>query len=128
MADVEIRGLRELGVVLLGAPDKLKWRVLRDATEGMAEVIQDAAEQNAPVFTGRLKRSIVRRRQRPVRDREWFKVAVRKSTYYWKFQEYGSSRNPAHPFMRPAVAEKGAEAVNVFKARFAAGVLKVMAK
>lgn len=28
-------------------------------------------------------------------------VAIRKNSYYWKFQEYGTRRHGAHPFLRP---------------------------
>lgn len=126
MADVQIRGLRELGVALTGAPDKLKWMVLRQATDAMAAVIQAEASRRAPVATGKLSKNIVRRRQRPVRDKELVKVAVRRRVYYWWFQENGSARNAAHPYLRPAVTAKANEATNVFKDIFAAGVRKVM--
>lgn len=126
MADVSIRGLRELGVVLVQAPNKLQWQVLKESTSAMARVVADEAIQRAPVYTGKLSRNIVSKRQRPTKDRELFKVAARKRVYYWKFQEFGSARNPAHPFLRPAVAAKANEAVNVFKQKFAAGVKRVL--
>lgn len=128
MASVEIKGLSELARVLDQAPNKLKWGVLRSATEGMAEVIQKSAMSRAPVRTGKLRRSIARRRQRPVRDVEWFKVAVRRSAFYWRFQEFGSSRNAAHPYLRPAVAQDGAKAIAVFRDKFREGVIKVMVR
>lgn len=126
MANVQIRGLRNLGVVLLSAPNKLQWQVLKEATGAMARVVADEAIVRAPRLSGRLSRNIVSVRQRPTKDRELYKVAVRRRVYYWKFQEFGSSRNAAHPFLRPAVENKAQTAVNVFKQIFANGVRRVM--
>lgn len=126
MANVTIRGLRELGAVLMQAPNKLQWQVLKESTHAMARVVADEAIQRAPVRTGKLSRNIVSVRQRPTKDRELFKVAARRRVYYWKFQEFGSARNPAHPFLRPALAAKAPEATAVFKRVFAEGVRRVM--
>lgn len=126
MAEVRIHGLRELGERLLAFPRKLQWRILKVSTEAAAQVLQDEASRLAPRRTGRLSRSIGRRRMRPTPDREWFKVSVRKKTYYWWFQENGSARNPAHPYLRPAAANKSREAVEAFKARFREGIAQVL--
>lgn len=60
--------------------------------------IQAGAQQRAPVDTGTLRASI---RASKVGPCHW-QVVV--GVDYGVYQEYGTVRNAAHPFMRPAVA------------------------
>lgn len=41
-------------------------------------------------------------------------AAAEKDAYYWRFVEFGTSKMPARPFLRPAFDAKKEEAVRVF--------------
>lgn len=73
--------------------------------KGLARVglrVQNAARQLCPVDTGRLRSSIV---SQPGRDARGPYVDVGTNVEYAPFVEFGTSRAPAQPFLRPALAE-----------------------
>lgn len=155
MAEIQIKGLRELKARLDSLPREIKksaivMRALHDA----AKVIRDEARRRAPVGTairyvgrgagkrrkdgtisgravvgGLLRSSIVEHTD----PHKWNSVVIRvrnkgiakingkirilrpgSSPGYWWLVEFGTSRMPAHPFMRPAFEAKKREAVTVF--------------
>lgn len=124
MADFKVRGLIELERTLRSFPDKVQSQILGSAVEGMAEIVEQEAEQLAPRRTGKLIRNIGRVQQKSRKDRVQWNVGVRRRVYYWKFQELGSARNAAHPFLRPAASNKAVEALAEFKKRFVAGLAR----
>lgn len=50
------------------------------------------------------------------------------ATWYGRIIELGSAKMPARPFLRPALASKGGEAVSTFQRTFLAAVEKAEAK
>lgn len=48
--------------------------------------------------------------------------------FYGRFLEYGTSKMSAKPFLRPAVAARGQQAINVFERELRAGVDAVVRK
>jgi len=59
------------------------------------------AKRMAPVDTGRLRASITHELGR---DEQGLVGRVGTNVIYAPFQEYGTSRMPAHPYLRPALA------------------------
>lgn len=59
--------------------------------------LEGHAKRLAPVRTGRLRSSI---HTTPLRPAD--KITVADGVDYGAYQEYGTSRFPAHPFLRPA--------------------------
>lgn len=64
--------------------------------------VQAVARSLCPVDTGRLRSSIVMRKGR---DGMGFYVEVGTSVSYAAFVEFGTSRQPAKPFLTPAIAQ-----------------------
>lgn len=127
MADFKVNGLHELGVLFTQLPNKLQRNgPLRVATNDMALHIQEAISDAAPVDTGLLERSINRRRARPRKDVERYNVGVLRRAYYWRFQEFGSARNPANPFVRPTVQREAQTATEIFRLSFRRGLYSVL--
>lgn len=115
-----------------GGPVKLSLakaaRVIRD----QAKVnLRKSIEYNGHRSTGLLEKNvIVTRGKEPIGTKgERYLVRVRRKAYPGKkdkdgssvtvrktaaFLEYGSSTQPATPWLRPAVKQKGKEAINVF--------------
>jgi len=90
-----------------------------------AEEIRDEAKQLCPVDTGSLKRSI--RVQKHARPRtSVHKVGVSAGGYvtnpktdtkvnYAAYVEYGTSKSPAQPFMRPAIEKHKEDVARLLK-------------
>jgi HK97 gp10 family phage protein len=106
-------------------------KVLRDATRAAATVFRDEAKQRAPRKTGRLARNIV---VATLRDNDGgitsgvhvrgtnprtgasdqtLKTGASNNAFYWRFLEFGTSKMPPIPFIRPAYESKEDEAVKV---------------
>lgn len=116
---VEIKGLEELIKKLTSIPNKLEKKVIRSAVRQGANVIKSKAQEYVPVDKGELKKSIkvsgarskpgvIAFRIRPVGSK---KKGI--SVFYGRFQEFGTSKMAAQPFMRPAYDEAGDDVINV---------------
>ena len=145
MVTIKVEGLKELQKALKELPLEIQKRPLRSAVSAGAKVIADEAINKAPVGeTGNLIKSLYRyrsRRQSPT-GKETFLVGVRKGkgiygntrlnrrlgrvgkkyqtqgeAYYWRFVEFGTSKMPAQPFLRPAFESAKERAVQVMKER-----------
>lgn len=120
MAELKhVKGLSDMLEALRAFPPKLRRKTLAASTIAAAKTIRDQARQNAPVDTGLLRKDIIYKRiaERCTPEREVYAVLVRKSkghAFYWRFIEFGTSKVPPRPFMRPAVLEKQEEAVEKF--------------
>lgn len=125
---VSILGLGELQADFERLSRAAGNKVVRDAVMAGARVARDKARSLAPVDTGRLKKNITATRlkqsETPTCATAGLRVkkpkgkttksikgrgkksrstkAVYDAPYYWWFVEYGTSKNPAAPFMRPA--------------------------
>lgn len=94
---------------------------LRGATSAGAAIIRNDARARAPVDTGELKKDIQMKRERDTQGGELIRANysvytrsgkksrlsgkarnVDKDSFYWKFQEFGTAKMAAQPYMRPA--------------------------
>jgi HK97 gp10 family phage protein len=139
MAEIQtITGLKELQEALKQLPDRIAKNVLRGSVSAGAAVIRKEAQARAPLFTGKvaaghpppgtLKRSIVQKQIAELSSavKQVFYVAVRagkkyqkqgkkgglsQDAFYGQMVEFGTSKMPAKPYMRPAFEAKKNEAV-----------------
>lgn len=129
---MQFQGLSELGQRIAKLNNAMQRRIIKSAVTAGARVIVLDARRRAPVKTGALRKSIESLRDkefsRPgfeVRAVSVFKVPgvyantkanVRAGkagktylqdppTFYWKFNELGTVRQPARPFIQPALSE-----------------------
>lgn len=127
MADgtVQLTGFKELHDALLKLPDRVAKNALRAAVNAGASTIKKQVLANAPTDTGLLKKNIYQKQIREASGqyRQTFAVGVRQGRarnkdgskkelpFYWRFMEFGTSKMPARPFIRPAFEAKKEEAV-----------------
>lgn len=109
-------------------PEQVAKKHLRASVSAGAKVVREAVKERAPVDTGRLKRSVY---QKQIRERsgpttQAFFVGVRsgakrgkngkkdysQAAFYWIFREFGTSKLPAIPFLRPAFEAQKEAAVD----------------
>lgn len=114
-----LQGFKELADALRELGPRVARNGLRAATSAGAAIIRNDARSRAPVDTGEMKKDIQMKRERDTKGEMSAKYSVfvrsgkksrlsgkarniQKDSYYWKFQEFGTSKAPAQPFMRPA--------------------------
>lgn len=96
VVEVEVKGTEELMRILEGLPLKIREKVDARLGEG-AEVVAEKAGEIVHVRTGYLRSTIAAVRTSLL---NW---NVHATAYYAKFVEYGTSRMPAKPYLRPAL-------------------------
>lgn len=159
---IEIRGLREIQDAMRELPKRINRNMLDQGLLTGARIVRDEAKARVPLLRepdarrrrGTLQRAIRAGRVRPQGYAAAVWVRVRKLTgkqiarfkakgkgkgsqnpndpFYWAFVEFGTSTQPARPFMRPAFEARKVEAVNksvgYFRQRVQAEIAKLGAR
>lgn len=153
MADVEfkIEGLDPVIKKLRALPERFAKRGMRRALRKGANVVRDAARDNAkqiddPETRERIWKNISVQGGGSRREKQaggpMMRVGVRGgarhhdeqsdlpggNTTHWRWIEFGSANNPAQPFMRPALANNVDAATNAVVAAANVGLDKELAK
>jgi len=118
---LDIKGLADLERELNQLTLKARASVLRGALNKAVDPVLKAARENVSAqFTersGTLRKSIQKSATAP-RGSNGFtaeaKVGVTGEGFYGRFLEFGTSKMPARPFMRPAVDAHAQEVVDLF--------------
>ena len=133
-----VRGLKETRALLRKLPDRAQKKVMGGAVRSGATVFKKEVKKNAPVGDepspiskkfGPLKDNIrvVRLKRGIPKTSSSYRVDTGKSPQgFWR--EFGTSRQPAQPWFRPAVDGGWQSAVNKIKERLGAGVAREAAK
>lgn len=124
---IKIDGLPEVHQLLAQVAPREARNLNRAAIHAVAGEIRDEAKVRAPVDTRTLKRALkaIRRRPRDP-DKPFSDVRVEEGTsarhdaWYWHFLEYGTVKQPARPFIGPAIADIRPRIVGVYKKHFGA--------
>jgi len=112
------RQIRELIETLNALPEKIEKNIIRASVRSGAAIIRDAIRANAPVKTGKLKKSIRVKQIYNKKGKVIFKVTTGvnkkfkqagikapRQVNYAKQIEFGNSQMAAKPFIRPAFDE-----------------------
>lgn len=143
MVVAKFEGMENLLASLQQFPEKLQKNILVDATKEMGAEIALQARANVHVDEGALRNSIgLTRRKSRVKNLIGFSVSPRKDVLvkelraegveketkvskktgfkyttfdnYGGWVEFGTSKMPAHPYLRPAYELKGIGSINTF--------------
>ncbi len=135
-------GFKELAARLKALGPRAAKNTLRRAVAAAAAEIKKEAKNLAPVDTGEMKKDIQVKRERDQKDgplAATYSVFVRtgkksrasgkarnvdKDSWYWRQQEFGNSKMPAQPFMRPAFESKKEDAVRIIAEKLDEGIQK----
>jgi HK97 gp10 family phage protein len=96
-----VLGVREL-VLRFEVGTALAAQAQAAAVAAAAEEVERLAKVYAPRDTGDLADSIAASKIESKVIADKYRVTYGKAMYYGRFQELGTSRMPAHPFLRPA--------------------------
>ena len=130
MADgisIKIEGAKELTEKFKLLEPKIAKKILRKTFKSVGSLLVSAAQQNAPVgTTGQLKDSI---KAKVSFRKNSISVSVgsaagfyRGDVFYMAFNELGTSRQPAVPFLRPALEDRKDEIREQIAADIASGL------
>ena len=132
---VRIDGLRALGERMRALSADMAGRVARQATAAGAGVTRKAIRARAPRDTGNLAAAVVMKRVPDPALTEQYIVAIRKGrtrdakagkagtgrlgkdAFYARFQEFGTVKSPAQPFIGPGFDESKEQAAAAIAAR-----------
>lgn len=142
-----VEGLRELEKALADLPKSTARSAIRRALRSAAEPLVNAAQENAPKLTGELEKSIIvgtrltKRQARAARkEGKYFsEIHVGTSNPAGVPQEFGTFKEGAQPFMRPAwdgtkdqvldgIKDSLAEEIEKARARLARKAARLAAK
>jgi len=143
MMTYRMSGFTEIEGWLQALPEKVGERALRSAANAGATVIKDEVVLRAPQSSGRLKRAVYQKHidERSGETNQTYFVGVRQGTktaagrkdlandaFYWRFVEYGTSKKPAEPFIRPAWESRSLDAVEAMRERLREKVTEAIAE
>jgi HK97 gp10 family phage protein len=128
--DVQILGLEEVCAKLREMSPKIVRQALKDCLEASGSVLQVAQMEAAPIDVsgedtqhppGQLKQDIRRVvKLYPSEGKGVVTVAPSRHSFYGMFAEFGTSHQPAHPWMRPSFEAAAPEAIAMFEKVLAA--------
>lgn len=128
---IKIDGLKEMDKALRGLGAELGAKTLRGALMDAATPMLNEMKALVPIDKGGLKKTLGKRSKidkKGVNAPAIIRVgAVRKGAWKAHFIEFGTSRTPAQPFIRPAF-DKSDEVIQRFKSRLGPRIEKAARK
>lgn len=105
----EVKGVKQLNVKLNGLIKKASGAQLATALRAGGLVIEVPAKAKAPVLTSNLRRSI---HTEVSSSGERAEARIGTNVEYGPHVEFGTSRQPAQPYLRPAYDENKGKAID----------------
>ncbi|MFA5558123.1 MAG: HK97-gp10 family putative phage morphogenesis protein [Methanofastidiosum sp.] len=107
--EIKIEGADKI-IAELAKKDNKFIKLLEEGLTESANLVRDRAKGNAPFRTGKLKEAIVSGKPEITENKIGISVGISTSVkpfskdgYYARFQEVGTSKMRAHPYLRPAL-------------------------
>jgi len=96
-------------------------KVIEEAFKESADIVVEEAKSRAPFKTGTLKKAIARDEPKITKGKVSINIGIemkkpfgKPDSYYARFQEFGTSKMRASPYLRPALDHKKNEVVAKF--------------
>lgn len=137
MANIQIKGLKEVSQKLKKLPKNIRNRHVGKALRAGGKLVRDEARLHAPVATGLVRKNVAMRTSTGARAGRNADVKVRigiisdktgretgTDAFYWRFHEFGTSKMPAQPFLRPAFEGKKGQVLNTIVRQLRTGIRK----
>jgi HK97 gp10 family phage protein len=111
-----VQGAKEAAAALRQLPVELERKVLRTALRKVATPIRDTMAEYAPRLTGELAAHILITATPPVGQGSTAALVIGpdRKRFYGMFAEFGTKRQPARPWMRPAIDYHSQPAIESF--------------
>ena len=128
---MKVHGLKEIDRVLRQLPNELQKKAIFFALRKGAQVVAADMKNRVPVRTGDLRDSIadVRTAKKAARGGAQVRIGFRKPhSRRAHLTEFGTSTQPAQPFVRPAIDAKGKQAIEVVGAELVKATVRIAKK
>lgn len=109
---IKLEGFAELEAALKALPDRTAKRLAQQSVRKGAVLIQKDAKGRVAVASGNLRQNIVVRLRRRAGVAVLYSIGWTRKGFYGQFLEFGTSRQRARPFLRPAADERFGEVVS----------------
>lgn len=125
--NIQVFGDKALAKKLNALPDALEKKIVRKAMRQGIKPVAAAAKANAPVLSGLLQLSL-KVGARKFKNRHQFGVQVSTAgisgveLFYAAYQEFGTSHQPAKPFIRPALYGNEGTVLSTMKREIGTGI------
>lgn len=122
---MQIIGIEEVDRILNKVSTRNARNLMRNTIHGVASEINKQARKNAPRGdTGKLRKAMKARRRRSPPNAPVSEVVVERGRnakyngFYWRFVEYGTVKQAATPFIKPAEEAVRANLVQIITEQF----------
>jgi HK97 gp10 family phage protein len=134
LVEFSVSGLDTLQAQLLDLGAELAVKTLAQAARKAFKPVLDAAKENVPIWSGALRDSIKLTVKKPSEGDAVVVVGlyIGKDAGYdtgelpperrWHFIELGTSKYPAHPYLRPALDGNASNVLDALKTEIAAAI------
>ena len=124
----DLKGMKELRKSLKQFPQNIQRNVVNGAVRAGGKPLILRARELVPVDTFALEKSIKIKKMRSKKGSTVTHYAVYTKLYYAHIIEFGSSKAPAYPFMRPALEQEADKSIVFFKDYMQKRIQKEIAK
>lgn len=131
--NLQLHGFKELDALLKELPDEMAKKVLEQTVRAGGKIVLDAAKQKVPVRTGRLRNSLVIkkdsgafRRFGSVKYLVGANLSARRglTAPHAHLVEFGTVKMSARPFLEPAFQENKDAIITEWRGRLWVGIQK----
>lgn len=138
-AEIKVDGLADLEQRLLELGAEIGVKTLASASRKAMQLVLEDAKSRVPIWSAALREAIKLTVKKP-REGDAVVVAglyIGEASYdtgelpparRWHFIELGTSKYPAHPYLRPALDGQASNVLDVLKTELAAGIDRVVRK
>lgn len=126
MPDIRITGLDELDRKFKSLSAVAQVKTLRKALQAAGKVIRDEASRLAPKDTGALAKNMTMRLRNVDLNSGQIDIGPSREQFYGMFQELGTAFMSPHPFLNPAIQNKGQEALDVMKEKMRSEIERLL--
>lgn len=126
--DFEIQGIKEIQEVLDNLAPRHARNILKNTIYGVAAELRNDIKAAAPVDDGELKRSVSARNERSAPDKPVAIVYFKPQGFHWRFNEHGTVKQPATPFVMPAVNRMRTRLPQIINEKFTKALEKAVAR
>lgn len=121
---MQVIGTEDIKRTLEEIAPKYSRNLMRATVQGIASEISKESKKRVPKLSGVTKRAITAKRKKSHPDKPVSEVIVRHGNeakydaFYWRFVEYGTVKQSAQPFIKPAEELVGANLNAVLTEQF----------